>query len=301
MHLALNNLEQSFQGSPLTKIDDDFLDQHYVELWIKRDDLLHPIISGNKWRKLKYSLDHALSIGADTIVSMGGAYSNHLHALAYTGRALGIKTVALVRGERPNPLTATQQDMQSWGMELRFVPRSDYRLLRQYRGCHDLPGLRPNQYWLPEGGAHVFALQGVGELVEEITISYDVLCVPCGTGTTLAGLIGKASEIVTVLGFAAVKNADFLQTDVNNLLSYPKNNWQINHEYHLGGFAKTNTELLSFINDFEAKTGIPLEPIYTGKMMFGLYDLIKKQHFKSGVRIVALHTGGLQGKRGFEL
>lgn len=299
MHLELIKLEKTFKPSILTKIDDPLLDQYQVKLWIKRDDLLHPIISGNKWRKLKYTLDHALSEGADTLISMGGAYSNHLHALAYVGKALGLKTIGLVRGEQPETLTPTLSDLQNWGMVLKFVSRFDYRLLRQYKGCYDLPGLKPRQYWLPEGGAQALALKGVAELVNEIDIAYDILCVPCGTGATLAGIIDMVPDQVSVMGFAALKNAEFLQTDVESLLPRPCSNWQINMDYHFGGFAKTSAELMTFMADFEFKTGIPLEPVYTGKMIYAIYNLITKHTFKPGQRIIAVHTGGLQGKRGF--
>lgn len=299
MHLELIKLEKTFKPSILTKIDDPLLDQYQVKLWIKRDDLLHPIISGNKWRKLKYTLDHALSEGADTLISMGGAYSNHLHALAYVGKALGLKTIGLVRGEQPETLTPTLSDLQNWGMVLKFVSRFDYRLLRQYKGCYDLPGLKPRQYWLPEGGAQALALKGVAELVNEIDVAYDILCVPCGTGATLAGIIDMVPDQVSVMGFAALKNAEFLQTDVESLLPRPCSNWQINMDYHFGGFAKTSAELMTFMADFEFKTGIPLEPVYTGKMIYAIYNLITKHTFKPGQRIIAVHTGGLQGKRGF--
>ena len=298
MHLELIKLEKTFKPSIITKIDDPLLDQYQIKLWIKRDDLLHPIISGNKWRKLKYTLDHALSEGADTLISMGGAYSNHLHALAYVGKALGLKTIGLVRGEQPETLTPTLSDLQNWGMVLKFVSRFDYRLLRQYKGCYDLPGLKPRQYWLPEGGAQALALKGVAELVNEIDVAYDILCVPCGTGATLAGIIDMVPDQVSVMGFAALKNAEFLQTDVESLLPRPCSNWQINMDYHFGGFAKTSAELMTFMADFEFKTGIPLEPVYTGKMIYAIYNLITKHTFKPGQRIIAVHTGGLQGKRG---
>lgn len=299
MHPELIKLEKTFRPSILTRIDDPLLTQYQIELWMKRDDLLHPVISGNKWRKLKYSLDHALSSGADTIISMGGAYSNHLHALAYVGKMLGLKTVGLVRGERPEMLTPTLLDMTKWEMELKFVSRSDYRLLRKYKGWNELPGLKPRQYWLTEGGAQALALKGVAELVADIGIPYDTLCVPCGTGTTLAGIVDAAPEQVSVFGFAALKNAGFLTEEVAAMLSQPRNNWQIDLDYHFGGFAKITTELNAFIEDFELKTTIPLEPVYTGKMMYAVYDLIKKHYFNPGQRIIAVHTGGLQGKRGF--
>lgn len=299
MHPALIDLEKTFKPSILTRIDDPLLDEHNIELWIKRDDHLHPIISGNKWRKLKYSLDHALSLGSHTLISMGGAYSNHLHALAYAGKVLGLKTIGIIRGEQPEPLTPTLLDCQNWGMEFRFVSRSDYRQYRQYRDYHDLPRIEPGQYWLPEGGAHAFALQGVAELIDEIDVSYDVLCLPCGTGATLAGCIAAVTGPISVIGFAALKNAAFLKSDVETLLPRTYPDWSINPDYHFGGFAKTKPELNEFIRNFELKTKIPLEPIYTGKMMYALYELIAKRDFKPGLRIIAVHTGGLQGNRGF--
>ncbi len=297
MHPELIKLEETFNPSILTKIDEPLCAHKAIELWMKRDDLLHPVISGNKWRKLKFILDHALYSGADTIISMGGMYSNHLHALAFAGKALGLKTIAYIRGEAPVVLTPTLVDLKTWGMELRFISRTDYRQLRQYKGYLDLPGIKPQQYWLPEGGAQVLALSGVAELVKEIEVVYDHLCVPCGTGATLAGLIAASDDKVSVLGFAALKNAGFLNKDVNSLLKQSQNNWQINLDYHFGGFASTTPELLSFMSDFEAKTKIQLEPIYTGKMMYALYDLIRKGHFSAGQRIIAVHTGGLQGDR----
>ncbi|MFZ2170863.1 MAG: pyridoxal-phosphate dependent enzyme [Methylococcaceae bacterium] len=299
MHPELIKLEKTFKPSILTKIDDPLLAQCQIDLWIKRDDLLHRVISGNKWRKLKYCLDYALSLGADTIISMGGSYSNHLHALAYAGKIIGLKTQGFIRGEQPETLTPTLSDMQNWGMELKFVSRSDFRLLRHYKGGHDFPGLKPREYWLPEGGAQALALKGVAELVNEIGVGYDILCAPGGSGATLAGIIDAVPDQVSVIGFAAFKNAGFLQADIESLLPRPCTNWQINLDYHFGGFAKTNAELMTFIADFEHKTGIPLEPVYTGKMMYALYDLIAKRVFKPGQRIIAVHTGGLQGKRGF--
>ena len=299
MHPDLIKLEKSTNTAILSKIEDPLLERYEIELWMKRDDLLHPIISGNKWRKLKYCLDNALSFGVDSLISMGGAYSNHLHALAYAANILGLQSTGYIRGEKPDKLTPTLNDMQNWGMELKFISRSDYRLLRHYKGSRDLPGLKPRQYWLPEGGAQTLALKGVSELVGEINVVFDILCTPCGTGATLAGIINAVPIGVSVVGFAALKNAVFLRNDVESILPMPCTNWQINHNYHFGGFAKTSAELLTFISDFEDKTGIPLEPVYTGKMMYALFDLIAKHTFKPGQRIIAIHTGGLQGKRGF--
>jgi len=299
MHPDLFKLAKTFGLSSLTKIKDPFLENHQVELWLKRDDLIHPVISGNKWRKLKYSLDHALSLNVDTLISMGGAYSNHLHALAYTGKALNLKTIGIIRGERPTPLTPTLQDMENWDMALKFISRTNFRHYRNYIDWQDLPGIKPTQYWLPEGGANSLALKGIAELLNEIEIDYDTLCVACGTGTTLAGLIKAVPVTRKVLGFAALKNAAFLMQDVQSLLSNGCHNWDILLDYHFGGFATTRPELISFMQNFAQKNAIPLEPVYTGKMLYGLYDLIAKGTFKPGQRIIALHTGGLQGNRGY--
>ncbi len=297
-------LEQQLGASILNKIDEPFIKEQGVELWLKRDDLLHPVISGNKWRKLKYILDHALSLNTYKIISMGGAYSNHLHALAYVGDKLGIATAAKIRGERPAVLNPTLSDLDTWGMNFKFVSRAEYRQLRIYKEYDSLPGMQTGEYWLPEGGAMGLALQGVAELVNEIEIDYDVLCVPCGTATTLAGIINAVPEDKQVIGFSALKGASFLSADVRQMLnskSYHNKNWFIELDYHFGGFAKVSPALLDFINNFEQTQGIKLEPIYTGKMLYGIYALIKQGFFKPGQRIIAIHTGGLQGNRGFSV
>lgn len=284
---------QRHQPSRLSQIHDPLLKKHNIELWLKRDDELHLIISGNKWRKLKYIIEHALNLNKDTIISMGGNYSNHLHALAYTGYLLNIKTIGIIRGERTQ--TPSLIDMQNWGMELRFISRSDYRLLRENKYPLDL---KPNDYWLPEGGAEQLALKGVAEIIEEINIPYDLICVACGTGTTLAGLITAANKNAELLGFAAFKHAEFLSNDIKKLLPQHYENWQINHNYHFGGFAKTKSELMQFIDEFKKQHDIQLEPVYTAKMLYGLYNLIQ-QGLLNNKRIIAIHTGGLQGNRGF--
>lgn len=298
LHPRLRALESGFGLSTLSAINDPALSSMQIQLWIKRDDLLHPVISGNKWRKLKYLLNDALVNGADTVVSMGGAYSNHLHALAYAGKSLGLKTIGYVRGEPPEIFNPTLQDLETWGMTLRFVPRSEYRELRAYKN-DDLPGLSANQYWVPEGGAHPLALKGVAEIVAETAIDYDHLLVACGTGTTLAGLISASPAHCRVTGVAALKGAGFLNDEVKQLL--PQNqfytNWQIVLDYHFGGFAKSPPELRQFMRQFYASHRITLEPVYTGKLLFAVFDLLQKGYFKPGQNIVVVHTGGLQGAR----
>ncbi len=300
MNLQLVALEKQFAPSVLTQIHTPLLHVKKIELWIKRDDLLHPVISGNKWRKLKYPLNQALSLNKTTLISMGGAYSNHLHALAFVGKQLNLKTKAFVRGERPAVLNPTLHDLLAWGMTLEFVSRSVYRELRTLHSADELPATKSEDYWIPEGGATPLALQGVAHIVDEITQEYDVLCTACGTGTTLAGLVQNLPTTRTVLGFSALKGGDFLTQDVKKLLhqtaSTPEN-WCIQLDYHFGGFGKTTPQLIEFIDNFASQHGVMLEPVYTGKMLFGLFDLIAQDYFSAGQKIIALHTGGLQGNR----
>jgi len=301
VHPKLVELEKQFNQSTLTQVFTPLLAQKEIELWIKRDDLIHPVISGNKWRKLKYILDHALTLNAHTIVSMGGVYSNHCHALAFAGKQLNLKTKAFIRGERPKDLNSTLQDVLGWGMELTFISRSEYRDLRYFKKHDDFPTLQKGEYWLPEGGSTKLALRGVGEVINEIGLEYDFLCVPCGTGTTLAGLINSAPIHSQMIGFSALKSAGFLVDDVKKILGKDKSNrlnWSIQLDYHFGGFAKyNNNDLLLFIEDFNKRHNIEIEPIYTGKMFYGLFDLIRQDTFKPRQKIVAIHTGGLQGNR----
>lgn len=272
------------------------LDEHEIHLHIKRDDLLHPIISGNKWRKLKYTLLYALTHGHQHIISMGGAYSNHLHALAYIGHKLNIKTTGLIRGEQPAAENQTLSDLRKWGMTLEFVKRSAFRELRKNRAHDSKPAKQYNGFWIAEGGANQDALRGVSEILQEIDIDFDTLILACGTGTTLAGLAKVLPASKQVLGFSALKGGGFLEKDIKKLLrKNSKHNWSVNFDYHFGGFAKSNEELTSFIREFQSHNNIPLEPIYNGKMLFGLIDLIKNGYFIKEDKIIAIHTGGLQG------
>ncbi len=277
------------------------LKEHRVELYIKRDDLLHPIISGNKWRKLKYTLLDALNLGYDHIISMGGAWSNHLHALAWIGDSLNIKTTGLVRGEPPAIESPSLQDMRDWGMQIKFVDRQTFRELRRFSDYDSEPGRLHAGYWIPEGGASSLAMQGIAELLHEMDDA-DTICVCCGTGTTLAGLVAAANVQQRFNGFSALAAEHVLEQEVSKLLgpqTGEQTNWNIIYDYHFGGFAKSSPELNRFIDDFEQQTGIPLEPIYTGKMLFGLFDMIVRGRIRPGEKLIAIHSGGLQGKRDY--
>ncbi len=279
------------------KIASPLLNQKAIQLYIKRDDLLHPIISGNKWRKLKYNILHAINHGYESISTMGGAWSNHLHALAYVGHQLNIDTVAYVRGEPPLKESPTLNDVRNWGMQINYVSRDRYRELRHSISCEtDLS--KQKTYWLPEGSANPLALSGIAELSKEIKPDSDIICVACGTGTTLAGLISNSNAKQTLLGFAALKAQSFLKQDITEQLEKDRtNNWALNFYYHFGGFAKTTPALQDFIQHFYQLHDIQLDRIYTGKLFYGLFELIKNDYFPADTCITAIHTGGLQGNR----
>ncbi|MBC3875722.1 1-aminocyclopropane-1-carboxylate deaminase/D-cysteine desulfhydrase [Undibacterium flavidum] len=281
-----------------------------IDLWVKRDDLLQPQVSGNKFRKLKHTL-----LAADprltTLVSMGGAWSNHLHALAHAGHILGFRTIGLVRGipGEAQALTATLEDCRQLGMELHFVSRADYRELRDQIDHWRLwvPPESNNYLWLPEGGSSVEAVRGMAELVDEVRHELGEhpsnMIVACGTGTSLAGIVAGMQDRGRVIGIAAVQNSQYLRAQIQELLvraEHPAyDNFDILHEFTHGGFAKTSPQLLAFCDRFFADTHIPVEPIYTGKMFYALHQLCHAGKFSAGERVVAVHTGGLQGNRGF--
>jgi 1-aminocyclopropane-1-carboxylate deaminase len=311
-------------SSPLERISSALFPD--IQLWIKRDDLLHPTVSGNKMRKLKYNL---LQIGdaRPTLVSMGGAWSNHLHALAHAAKLLDFKSIGLVRGlhAAQHALNPTLSDCAAQGMQLRFVSRDDYRDLRDLAAAWR-QWVSPNTedyVWLPEGGSNSAALAGVAELVAELaddlgeelkaypscihsaTEVPDTIIVACGTGATLAGILAGLGGKGRVIGIAAVSNAGYLRQQVLQLLrdaGYPAyQNFEILLDYTHGGFAKTTPELMQFCALFSQTTHIQLEPVYTGKMLHALSELCRRGKFRQGERVVAIHTGGLQGLRGYSL
>jgi len=295
-------LEEFFASgpvSPLQFIPDPFPEPVPIRLFLKRDDLLHPLVSGNKWRKLKYNLLEARKLGFETLLSYGGAYSNHIHALAAAGRLLGFRTIGIIRGEDPGDRASTTlRFAREQGMELQFISREAYRGKSDAAFREALSARYGPFYELPEGGTNAFALPGVAEGVAEISrqlgASPDYLCVAAGTGGTLAGLVAGASPATQVLGFSVLKGGTFLSAEVSCLTGTDQ--FRLFPDYHFGGYARTTPELLAFIRGFEARTGVRLEQVYTGKMLYGLYDLAKKGIFAPGSTVVALHTGGLQGR-----
>lgn len=280
-----------------------------IALWVKRDDLLHPTISGNKFRKLKYQL-RPLQGSNTTLVTMGGAWSNHLHATAHAANAMGLPAIGLVRGLHHagvgNTITQdspTLRDCRALGMQLYFVSHQQYRDLRNNDNAWRtvLPINATPMLWLPEGGSAPLALRGVAEIIDELPFMPDMLAVACGTGATLAGLLAGLDGRSQVLGVAVIKQADYLHHDIAQLLravnAEPHKNYKLLLEQHHGGYAKVSAELVTFCQQFVQETGIPVEPVYTGKLFYALHQRALRGEFAANQRIVAIHTGGLQGLR----
>lgn len=295
--------------SPLQKITLELLDEKGVELWVKRDDLIHEEISGNKWRKLKFNVLKAKSQNKKLIITLGGAYSNHIAATAALGYELGIKTKGIIRGEELKGDNYMLSQAKSFGMELEFVSREYYRERHEQWFKKELLERHAESYFIPEGGANYYGIQGCAEIIIEIPIEFDCIFTAAGTGTTAAGLATGLTDAQMVYAVSALKG-EFLKREIEELLysafmerdfaSELMNRVSVITDYHFGGYAKTTQVLIDFLGEFYHQTGIKLDPIYTGKMMFAILDLIKMDSFEKGSKIVALHTGGLQGIRGIE-
>ena len=269
-----------------------------VELHIKRLDLANPPIFGNKYYKLKYNIEEAQKNGFDTLLTFGGAYSNHILATAVAGAQRGMRTIGIIRGNElaknwmQNP---TLQKASGHGMQMRFVSRTLFRQKNDSRFLENLDREFGRFYLLPEGGTNKLAIKGCEEILSEEDSKFDIVCSSVGTGGTLAGLVNSSRPNQSILGFSALKG-NFLKEDICKFTAVK--NWDLSGDYHFGGYAKVNERLIDFINQFKVNTGIALDPIYTGKMLFGIMDLIEKQHFKEGTSILAIHSGGTQGIEG---
>ena len=290
-----NSVIQNVRFSEIEKFD--------FSLSVLREDLIHPQISGNKFRKLKYNILKAQKESKSTLLTFGGAFSNHISAVAAAGKFHGLKTIGVIRGDelgndlhktlRTNP---TLSFAHSCGMEFKFVSRREYREKTSSEFLYNLQNEFKDCFIIPEGGTNEFAIKGCEEILDSKTEKFDYICVAVGTGGTISGLIRSAKENQEVLGFPALKG-DFLNDEIKKYAG-KNENWNLVSNYHFGGYAKTSDELIEFVNSFKDETEIQLDPIYTGKMMFGIVDLIKKKYFKEGSKILAIHTGGLQGIKG---
>ena len=274
------------------------------QLFIKREDQIHPLVSGNKYRKLKYNLLEAKNQKQQTILTFGGAFSNHILATAVAGKLENFKTIGVIRGEelgqdlsKTLATNSTLRAAYEHGMKFEFVPRDAYRNKNTPQFLEKLQEKYSNFYLIPEGGTNELAVKGCEEILTEQDNQFDYICLCVGTGGTISGVINSSKSHQKVLGFPALKG-DFLAKEVRRY-SKEKHHWELINDYHFGGYAKYNDELIHFINWFKKETKIPLDPIYTGKMMFGIVDMIVNNKFKSGSKILVIHTGGLQGIDGF--
>jgi len=290
------------QNPEIQLLKDPFLKNYGISLSVKREDQIHPLISGNKWRKLKYNLIEAQNKGHDTILSFGGAYSNHLFSVAAAANETGFKSIGIIRGEEIQPLNPTLTFANHQGMKLHFISRSLYRKKNSDRFLKELRNKFGNFYLIPEGGSNALAVKGCVEMAEEINYDCELICCPVATGGTLAGLVAGLKGRRKLLGFSVLKGKNLNQEVISLIEDYGVenfNNWSIDYNYHFGGYAKFKPELINFINDFRQRNNIALDPIYTGKMFYGIYAMIKEMLFKPGTRILIIHTGGLQGIAGF--
>ena len=268
-----------------------------ISLHMLRLDLIHPEISGNKWFKLKYNIEYAKEKGYKKILTFGGAYSNHIVATAAACKYLGLDSIGIIRGEKHVPLNHSLAFAQNCGMKLEFVSRELYRNKTDENFLKDLQVKYLDAYIIPEGGANNLAIKGCAEINQLIPGDTDLICLACGTGSTMAGIVSAANSNQEIIGFSALKGGDFLLDEVENFLKEETTSevkFAINSSYHFGGYAKYNQQLIDFMNDFYSLTNIPLDFIYTAKMVYGLMDMIKSGEISSK-RIVAIHTGGLQG------
>ena len=276
-----------------------------ISLTVKREDQLHPEISGNKYRKLKYNIKEAQKRQQKTLLTFGGAYSNHIAATAAAGKEYGFKTIGIIRGDElkdrvtENP---TLSFAQSCGMKFKFISRAEYRQKEELIFIEALEKEFGDFYLIPEGGTNKLAVKGCEEILTKDDVNFDYICTCVGTGGTIAGIINSANlpsrqvgAKQKVLGFSALKG-NFLEEEIQKYT--PLKNWQLITDYHFGGYGKIKPELITFINQFKEQTGIPLDPVYTGKMLFGIIDMIEKNRIEKNSKILVIHTGGLQGIKG---
>lgn len=291
-------MEWTATKSIIQPIELPLLKKKRIRLSILREDLLHPEISGNKYRKLKYNILHAQSLGYRKILTFGGAFSNHIAATAKAAALNNLEAIGIIRGEElehridENP---TLRFARQNGMQFRFISRETYRQKDSMEFVHQLQVDYPDYYIIPEGGTNELAIRGCEEILNEETNSFDYICSAIGTAGTITGIINSKAQNQMVLGFPALKNIDF-EAEICKLTSHK--GYQIINDYHFGGYAKIKDDLIEWINRFKDHTGISLDPIYTGKMMYGIFDLIQNDYFEFNSSILAIHTGGLQGIEG---
>ncbi len=270
-----------------------------VELHLLREDLIHPTISGNKFRKLKYNLIEFTKGNYSALLTFGGAYSNHISATAAAGKEFKIPTIGIIRGEEFElkfPENPTLKFAKNCGMKLKFISREQYKNKTNPDFLDQLKSEFGEIYILPEGGTNHLAVEGCEEILNQQTKEFDYICCAVGTGGTISGIINSAKKHQKIIGFPALKDSDFLNDEIKNWTG--RSNFMLVSDYHFGGYAKVNPELIDFINEFKDQFDVTLDAVYTGKMMFGLDQLIKNGFFSSNTKVLAVHTGGIQGNEG---
>nr|WP_232771696.1 pyridoxal-phosphate dependent enzyme [Tenacibaculum sp. Bg11-29] len=279
------------------------LEEKKVALFVKREDEIHPFVSGNKFRKLKYNIAKAKSLQKKTLLTFGGAFSNHIVATAVAGSLSGFKTIGIIRGDelgkdvaKTLASNATLREANKSGMQFKFVSREKYRNKTSEYFINELKEEFGDFYLVPEGGTNDLAIKGCEEILIEEDNKFDYICCAIGTGGTISGLINSAKTHQNIIGFPALKG-DFLTKEIQQLAT-KKDNWCLDTTYHFGGYGKYNTDLIRFINELKEQTGLSVDPIYTGKMMFGILDKIARNEFPENSKVLVIHTGGLQGIAG---
>lgn len=291
--------------SPLEKVNYPLFDAYQVTVYLKRDDLIHAEISGNKWRKLKLNLEKFKLGKYDQLLTFGGAYSNHISATAALGRILHIPTIGIIRGDELTPSSnQTLQKAAEDGMQLIFVNREEYSWRYETEYKNQLREKFGNVLVIEEGGANFYGIMGCTEIVSEIPFEPDYYVLPAGTGTTASGIL-FATESSNTIAIAALNDVEGILDEISSLLEYAGLTDEevadklemltLTSEFTFGGYGKTSPELITFINDFYTQTDIKLDQVYTGKMMYGLCEFIKAGKIAAGTTVVAVHTGGLQG------
>lgn len=271
-------------------------------LYLKRDDLIHEKISGNKWRKLKYNIIEAKEKGIKRLLTFGGAYSNHIHAFAYAGKLFGFETIGIIRGEFANENNSTLTESQRFGMKIFRVSKEIYKDRNSVIFHKKLKEQFGDIHIIPEGGTNYIALKGAAEIVNDEAKEFDYICAASGTGGTVAGILLGSSLHQTIISVPILKNGLFIKSIIESFMreyGVTKTNFQVIDNYHLGGYAKFNFELFRFIQEFYYLNGVNLDPVYTGKLLFSIRELIKTGYFPKEKRILAIHTGGLQGIEGY--
>lgn len=283
---------------PVQIIKHPVAEKYGVELKVLRLDLIHPVTGGNKYYKLKYNIEQARKEGHDTLLSFGGAYSNHILALSVTGSQNGFKTIGIIRGEEHLPLNKSLQTVTAHGMKLHYVTR------QQYRDKYN-PGFQKRLqeefgrfYLVPEGGSNELAVKGCKEILHAVTEPFDIVCCACGTGATVAGIIRSLKPGQKAMGFPVLKGGEFLREEIRRFIAGNnpdecRTDWTIQTQYHFGGYARQTLRLLQFMHDFQSVTSVPLDRVYTGKMFYGVMDMIQQNYFPPAARILLVHTGGL--------